>query len=319
MRIPLFGPFESEDLVVVPALASALRPSVSDPLISPTPYVFGPDGPGILYSFNRKWALTLISPLGPPVTFTSLRMVFSLEKITKDQVPLCQGSIQVYNLSDLSRSADSLKGTIVNFSAGYNLAIPMFLNGNLYHKSHAKKGADVITTYEISGSAQQLSTPVLGTTFPKGTPLSAIIAAVTLSAGLILLPPIGFFDRVFNSSVTVVGTCASVLNTLLGDDYFIIIEGLTVQIVRKSFQVPSPSIKRFNASTGLLSSPSYGSGGNDKIISFSVLLDPTLQPGMTVIVEGAFVSGPVQLVSVKFEGDTHGNKWAANCEGTLLG
>jgi hypothetical protein len=300
-----------------PAPPLGASPALEDPLTNgASSYIFGADGTSA-YSFSRKWALSILTP-GTSYLYTQNRMTFELEKSApQGAVPLSQGKVVVYNLSDETRAAINGKGTKVNFAVGYNIPQLLYIYSDPFRVTSTRKGADILTTFELAVAAQPLSAVLDLTPFPKNSPLSAIIAAVVKAAGLILLPPVGLIEKVFQNAVIIHGTCMAELSRLLGDDYEISTDGRALQIVHRFATIATEKV--FSATTGLLTTPVFGASAADKTVTFSVLLDPELKPGQTVILAGPVISGPVKLRSVKFVGDTHGNKWSSDCEAAVLG
>lgn len=310
----IFDPI-NPPLTVTP---DVLQLGLPDPNIIPYPL----PNPG--FAFNRSWLVAFSTPtpaIGPPpppaIAYNSLRTVFEVEKNAFSTSN--KGKITLYNLADLSRMR-FVKGVRMTLAVGYGgqggVTIPIFTNGAIARVRHERKGPDIVSTFEAGEGESALQEAIFNGSFPPGTPVTTIVAAIIGAMGLIQGPTIGLLPLPYNSGTAFSGPCKTLLDRILVKELGLRwwVSGFVVYIAQ-SGSASNPVAIAVSEQTGLIGAPNLGSGqGGDNVLTFTSLINPFLVPGTVVTIVSKFLTAIALIKTAKFEGDTHASKWTVACE-----
>lgn len=286
--------------------------------------------PGTLnFQFNRSW-LVSFSGIGPavgpppppsPSSYNSLRTLFEIEKTAASTAN--KGKISLYNLDNVSRQ-NYLKGTRMSLAVGYGgpggITIPIFSNAAIWRVHHERKGPDIISSFESGEGESELQASIFNQSFPAGTPVTTVIAAIISAMGLVQGPVVGLKPLVYNNGTSFSGSCKAALDRVITKDLKLNwwIQGFAV-LISPSGSASIVGAVPVNVTTGLIGTPNVGQGqGGDNVLTFTSLINPFLVPGTPVTISSTFVTGSAVVKLAKFEGDTHTSKWTVTCECTPI-
>ncbi len=293
-------------------------------------------------TFNNKTAQAPIVIAGEdPTPPTGLRVVFDIDKNSVSTSN--KAKFQVYNFSSQSR-LHFQQGYQLQFRAGYQgLMSPIYIGdippgpkGSISER----KGPDIITSFECEAAGKELSYSHYDFSYPPNTKVVKVVQDLVNAMGVTLGSVSGIQDDIFDDGYACTGTVKKSLDEILHDmdlDWHIDLGILKIvprgshsgesAVVLSSGAVsptsffgpyspgytpPQAAIAQTN--TGLIGVPSQGDG----FITFTALLNPQLAPGRLVQIVSQNVNGFFTLRRVHFEGDTHGQKWQATCEGVRV-
>ncbi len=267
----------------------------------------------VTYLYNRTAVLKVGVPGQEGKDFTGLRINFSVEK-TSESNPN-QAKIQVFNLSQASRSFVETKGLKLVLQVGYEppgskSLIETLCQGDVKKVSNELKGSDWVTTLEVGDGETALTEKTFDKTFEKGITLQKAIGEVKNSLGLASGAIAGIKDKVFKSGLTLSGGSKQLLDTLTkeGDVEWSVQDGEVQILPPKGFT--SDEVIFLSPQTGLLDSPVKREEG----IEIRSLLIPKIRPGRRIQVDSSIVKGTYRIRKVTFSGDTHEGDWTARTE-----
>jgi hypothetical protein len=272
---------------------------------------------GQQYLFARVYALTLVPPTGgEPAQFgnlaagqSALRVAFEVNKGVKTNPN--SAKITLYNLNRQARTALGA-GYLVALQAGYDgLAEKIFI-GTVSKVETARAGADITTTLEATDGQEALLAASFNRSYPSQTHLAQVLQdvgkAMSVDPGVVL----GLPDETFPRGIALHGSCTAVLRKLCHK------HGLEASVQNGKLNILpirahlGQAAIVLSSKTGMLGVPS----ATKEAVTFDALLNPKLVPGQLVQVVSAntAASGYYKIRTVKIAGDTHGDKWQANCE-----
>lgn len=289
--------------------------------------------------FNRKWAVTFTPPgASKSVRYDQLRVAFEIEKLSESTSQ--KAKIQVYNLNSVSRTIFRA-GTQVRLEAGYGTQEGDTVLGTIYNGDipsgpkggiSERKGADVVTTFECGAAERSITWSVFNKAYPPGTVITQLIQDLAAALGVPVGNVKGLSYKVYTGQgIVLSGPVARSLDRLLrGQNLIWSIQSGALQIypIGKSYTtqaivlssgagvVPSPVApgsevaRRAQQNTGLIGVPSK----SDKVLTFDALLNPGLQPGCLVQIISEQVFGFYSILTAKFMGDSHGDRWTVKCQ-----
>lgn len=263
--------------------------------------------------FFRDWAVTVGERGQVGKKYTQLKVVFEIEK-TSESTPN-KAKISIYNLSSTSRKEYQKKGLTIRVDAGYQGLVEVLFLGDVHKPKFDRKGPDIITTFEAGDGERALVNTHFSKSYGAGTKVVQIIQDIADALGVAVGTVIGIKRDVYNSGVTFSKSAKYAMDYLTKkQDLEWSIQNNTLQVIPKTAHLGEEAIL-ITKDTGLIGVPSVE---NQDGVKFYSLLNPKLQPGRLVRIESDQVTGHFKLRKVKFEGDSHGDKWQAECEGVKI-
>lgn len=277
------------------------------------------------FLFGRDWSLAVGVPGSKGKEYTRLKTTF---EIFKDHTSNSNKSkIEIYNLSPESRQfykktdPKNLRQALqVQLQAGYIGTKKTIYIGDVRLVDHERKGPDVITKFECGTAEKSLLLSHFEQSYPPGTHVYQIFLDLVKALDVDVGPIVNLPNFVYNQAFVAKSSVKTMLDRLCAKHELIwSIQNGNIQIYPRSGhigqqaivlsnkEVPSKGIKP----TGLLGVPSKNLG----IVKFSSLLDPNLVPGVVVQIYSTNIDGDFfRINKAKFSGDSHGEKWQAECE-----
>lgn len=276
------------------------------------------------YLFNRKWGVTLkqVGSTDKGNLYTSLKTVFDIDKSSYSSSN--KSKIEIYNLTETQRKGIAISnpqtgqlGDFIRLDAGYQGLLETLYVGDVVRATTERKGADIVTSFELGDSEKQLVYAHFEQSYPPGTTLAQIVIDCIDTLGVDEGIIDGIPDKTYNSGISFSGTVKSVLDKILNQPPLVSLEWsvqngeinilpLTKTIGTEAFLVSSK--------TGMIGIPSQGEG----FVQFTMLLNPKLIPGTLVLLQTKTINGTFKIRRAHFEGDSHGQKWQVECEATPI-
>lgn len=265
-----------------------------------------------------------------------LHFTFRIEKTAEPSPNKSQ--IDIYNLSENTRSLLSTKGAAVILEAGYGGILSngkpvseVIFKGDVVKSKTTKRGPDYITTIENGDGIAAYQNSNFEGSFAAGSQVSNIVDSVIASFGLGKGEVSGVDGQVLNGA-TYSGSSRDVMNDLAGKTgtEWSIQNGLVQMVpINKFTDMPAVMLNSIgndkhgnpiDINTGLINSPTLSGFNNSKDkkysgVEFTALLQPGLMPGRRVLIHSKFVPKGMYIVrKVTHNGDTRSGPWYSECE-----
>lgn len=270
------------------------------------------------YLFGRVATLFAGVPGEQGLDFSGLRFAFD---VTKSNEPTANAAkIQIFNLSQDSRTFLETDGVQVLLSAGYspsneNDQLRGVFRGDIIRLETVKKGGDLITTVECGDSIKTLSSAKVNLALKPGAKLRTLLNEVTTALGVQQGEIQGVDGEQFLRGFSANGKASEQLD-LIADKagaQWSIHDGV-LQIIKPNGFLPENAVLT-SPETGLIGSPNKKVDKNGSVnIQFRTLLNPELLPNRRVSVESRFVSGVYKVTKVTYRGDTRSGDWFCDVE-----
>lgn len=295
------------------------------------------------------WIRRCTVSFGPRKKDATLKVVEGLTvrfSVTKDVSSKPNtGEITIYNLSKASRDALAQEKDYVialRVAYGPSSTPALLFVGDIQKVVSTRSGADWETKITAGDGEQALTTNIEPTTFKAGTTSKEQVTHILGKEMKDMA--VGFVTSALGKSKskrgkTVEGRAGDVVAKIAGDagGEFSIQDG-EAQITEPDLDTGEEAVL-VSPGSGLIGSPAFVSRevrvkGNDgkpvkgkdgksvkhKVdgIEFKCLINPDLKPGRAVRVVSEHFDGFYKVNKVKFEGETRGTSWYANCECTPL-
>ena len=262
--------------------------------------------------YGRSYKLT-VAPVdgGEGITIKDLRVSFRVEKTSTSEPN--KATIQVYNLSSLSRGRIETKTQAVVLDAGWVDLSQRIFAGVISRVEHRKEPPDIITEIECK-DGRDLSAAAFRRSYRKGTSKRRIVNDVIAAMANTSTGPMTASALAGNAGGRVVlsGKSRQVLDRLARSWGFewSVQDGAIQIIDETSTSKPKTEAIILRKDTGMIGSPAKTNRG----CKVKALLQPGLNPGVYVQVVSTFLSGYFKVESVEHAGDTHGGDWSSNVE-----
>lgn len=262
----------------------------------------------------------------------SLRVGFTIEKTTKREPNTAE--VAVYNLSGAHREAletgygklrvpgTKLKAIPVRLAAGYvESGMSLLFYGQLREVfSRPEKDGSWVTILR-SGDGDRATRARATFGFRPGVSLTRVVEELTGEMGIglgnagkqLLAADLGGPGATLRRGTTFEGSAPEQLDALLrsaGYEWSIQDNALQVVPIGKSLDTLGVLL---SPQTGLVDVPTTDEKGN---LQARALLLPGLVPGRRIKVRSSTLRGVWRLERVRYVGDTHGEDWVAELEGT---
>lgn len=276
----------------------------------------------------------------PEANKNPLRVTFMI-----DQTPNAErsyGEITIYGLNRASRDAVYQEGDRVLLTAGYEASYSVTFDGEINNVEIGRDGADSYVKLFCMSGLEAWRGDYIDRSWGDNTPYSQILRDVAGRFGL----PVEFvgdfsdfpralkgksFDRSAQSAMRSLEKGLGKMDKGYGFSWFI--ENGTVVIAREDAERANAAEFVYSAVTGLIGPPEI----TEKGVDITVLMNPVIRPFDTFRVEainqqltfnGIYYQGQDfaqtngqgrnKVISVKHEGDSHGDTWETQLVGQVI-
>lgn len=256
-----------------------------------------------------------------------LRVVFHVTKTTEKEPNTM--TLQVYNLSDASRSKMTSQGMTVSLEAGYvnddlgtNTRAIIF-SGKSRLCDHKHETADWETKIQCGDGEHLFQTTRTVKSFASGHAFDAVIRAAAdqlkVNKGNLedAIKNGGLPFKKFEHGIALNGSAVDVFNSLMRTaGYNWSVQQGALQLIKKGDQLAEEAVV-LSKDTGLIGSPEHTAPHKSKKPSFLTaksLLNAKIRPGCTVRMDSIQVKGDFIVHKVVHSGDSHGADWTTHFE-----
>lgn len=271
-----------------------------------------------LRNFGRRVGLIIADSSGKALDLSNFRVTFSVDKSAAEQPNTAK--IEIYNLSDTTVSQIMEKKlTRIVLQAGYEGNYAVIFDGNIISATHVRNGADFVTSIQAgdgdeaycyavvsqslaSGSSQlDVANVAVGKFEEKGTR-----GAETGGIDAVTKYPRG---RVLYASAREVAR----LVAKTSDCQWSIQDGRVV-FCKTQNALPDRIAFYLTPESGLVGSPVIDKDG----LTAVCCLNPKLKIYDPLKVDSRYIKGTYKILSVKHDGDTHGNTWTTTVKAAVI-
>ena len=258
--------------------------------------------------YLRNVIVSIQPSSGQAKSISELRIKFKGKK-TEESKPNCM-DIEIYNLSQNSRTALEGKNVLITLEAGYEDTSEVIFRGDITKVVHTKEGADIVSKMEIADGGNKFRNARVSKGIPPGAKVKQVINELVDATGLTKGSITGIPEAQYANGITLQGLAKDRLDDVCAShDLNWSIQDGAIQIVPKK-KTTLDEIIVVSPDTGLIGSPSKTKEG----IEFKTLLQPTLKPGKRVKIESLFINGIFKLKNVTHGGDSKDGDFFTECE-----
>lgn len=230
--------------------------------------------------------------------------------------------VAIFNLSEANRARFEAKGVRLALLAGYGDALAQIASGDVRHAKSLRQGVDWVTKIEAGDGSRALAHARVRESFRPGTDVKAAIAkavqALQMDPGNALSKAQEIVGQ-FPAGHVQHGRAADELSALLEPrGYQWSIQDGRLEVLKKGEALPEAG-PLLSPDTGLVGSPEMGTPskpGERPVLKVRSLLQPRVRPGQRFQVDSAAMKGFFIARKVTHTGDTFGNDWYTDIEGT---
>jgi len=260
--------------------------------------------------YLRKVLLDIIPAAGATRRIEDLRVKFKCEKNNESHPNSCE--LQIFNLSDKSRTLLEAKNTRVNLQVGYEKTVETVFLGDVTKVVHERKEADVITKVTLADGDNHFRNARLDKGYPPGIKTKDIFSDLANALGLPLGPQQGIPDSSYANGLTLSGLVRDHLNNLCKKNNLEwSIQDETLQIIPEGESIIETEIF-LSPDTGLVGFPAKTAKG----VEFTSLIQPKLRPGRKVKIDSRTLKGTFKIRKMVHEGDSHQEDFLSKGEAT---
>lgn len=252
----------------------------------------------------------------------TLGVAFKVEKNSQKQPNPAE--VTLWNLSQETRAkVESTKEKVALF-AGYSGAMFRLFIGDLIYASTQRQGTEWVTKLQIHDGSDAYRSARISESLGPGTLVEDAIkkaaSALPVPVGNLLThltPRRG--PRAYARGLVLSGKAEAELDKLLKNAGFTwSIQDGQLQVLAPGETLPDPVVV-LNDSSGLIGSPEKSTKEKERgHVKARSLLQPGLDPGRRVRVEGEAISGDFKVLRTVYTGDSWGTEWYADIEGRPL-
>lgn len=267
--------------------------------------------------YDRYAALTIGT-----TKIEGLRIAFDIEK--NSQIAPNTGRFSVWNLNPETRAKIQASDQFAVFDAGYGRNFEQVFSGNTFFVDSTHEGADWITKIQIGDGQSAIRGTKSYDSFPAGISIQSVIENLTnkLQKGIAnkSAKSPGFLNglidntKEFVNGFTTSGLASKELEKLCKDN------GLEVSVQNGIVQVTQTAKPKslvafvLSSDTGLINVPTIGEDG---VLKARSLLNGKLAPSALVSMKSKEINGFYTVQKAKLSGDTVGQDFFVDIEGTL--
>lgn len=245
------------------------------------------------------------------------RIRFSIDK--NDNVEANRASVEIFNLSQQSRSRIRDTGDKVIVRAGYTQAggEEVVFTGQITRVEHTYPVPDIVTKIECGDGVTELREKRSAVSFASDADMEQIVRKLVEDFGLEIRDSVNLPRTKYAHGFSFAGPTREGLRKVLDRDALTYsIQSGYLQIIPRGGANQKQEVL-ISPRTGLLSSPArLDDVGGDLTgakrnpgWSFSALLQPKVEPGGTVRLESREANGRFRVNAVRHQCDTHGREW----------
>ena len=218
---------------------------------------------------------------------------------------LNDGTFLVYNLAEKTRNRifqdafNVSKYNRVTFDAGYGDQLFNCFTGNLFYSKSTSSGADIITEIHARDGGFDTANAMTHRTMAAGTKMTDLAKTMISDFPNLKAGAIGNLEDTFKRPVAVSGNTFKEMIKYLEKDIYI--DNEKVNILLKNEVLDTGDVPLFNASTGLLDTPTR----EDARLVVKVLFSPNVLMGQAVEIEARSMknyNGQYKVVGVTHSG-----------------
>lgn len=274
----------------------------------------------------------------------SWKIVFSIRKsASSNYLSFNQAEISIYNLNTDEQNWIAQTGTTITLDAGYQDLHANIFDGVVNNITHSKNGVDVVTTLYCSSTVRNYAVNA-GVSVQNMT-VTDLLKSICEKNSISYVLPFNKSDIVAKSYS---GTVAKVIAMICTD--YSISAGIDNGVLifkdkdKTTDDIKDQEIRTFTPTSGVLGSPALTEYG----ISFQTLMNPKLQVNDYFNLKAPYINynlnnlnvrpnavtgsvvnamahtnvhnynGLYMALSLSFQGDTRGNAWYTNIEGSRV-
>lgn len=260
-----------------------------------------------------------------------LEIGFSIEKNLDNKENSNNSTIDITNLSEDSIEYIQKDSLAIILKVGYRGTTLNTLFQGLISEVDTKSRdsrQDRVTSLKCVPADNLTYQSNISKTFPPDTTPRQIITYLVGQSQTITRASFNSdnIDNPFPFGYSIEGSVKSVLNELARDfDFTYRIDGKRLSISdNNKYQSPNSAQKavKLTPTTGLLGVPTYSTDDGKKVdnaadkkkgVKFRALINPLIQPGSAVSLEGSAIEGIFRVNSAKYTGNWRGNRWEVEC------
>lgn len=271
-----------------------------------------------MMNFRRKIGLLIADASGQALDLSGFRVVFSVEKTANEEPN--KAVIEVWNLGETTASSlVAGKMSRIVLQAGYEENSSVIFDGNLIAVTRLRQGADIITHIEAGDGDKAYAFAVVQESIASGYSNSDVVR--TASNGLKTQGVRGektdavSADEKYPRGRVLFGAARKYAREVskTTDCQWSIQDG---QVVFCKVNQAAKGAQAFFLSrvSGLVGAPTVDKDG----VKATACLNPQLKIYDPIQIESEFVKGVYKILTVKHDGDTHGNLWTTEITGTVM-
>ena len=266
---------------------------------------------------------------GNQVTIEGLRVQFEISLSNSKTPNHCD--LTITNLNKNSRAEFQMKPLIVTIEGGYDGEYQHIFTGDLRYGSSKLDPPDWETKLQLADGDRAFRSAKVNKSYTSKTPVLTALKDVAGSMGLTVPTDTGSngllqqFQTQYKSGTAIDGNSRDEMTRLLapyGAHWSIQNSKLVIQ--RETDLTPG-TLRVISAKTGMKGSPEAGAPerpgskkGNTVTVKVKMTLTPDLYPGQVVQIQSKEITGNFKIKTVKHKGDTHGDDWESEVEGTAV-
>lgn len=258
--------------------------------------------------YLRQVIVTVLPPVGEPKRISELRVKF--RSIKNEESKPNTMELEIYNLSETTRTSLEGKKTSIILEAGYEDTTEVIFTGNITKVVHEKDGPDIASKIELADGGNKYRNARISKGIPPGAKITQAIDELIKAMDLTKGPIIGIPKGQYANGLTMQGLAKDRLDEICKSN------GLRWSIQDGSIQIipekktTLDSVVIVSPDTGLIGSPNKTKNG----IEFKTLLQPVLKPGKRVKMESRFINGIFKISTVNHSGDSQEGDFITECE-----
>lgn len=276
--------------------------------------------------FKRGAAVTLARPVPdkffgelPNATrVTDLRVVFNIERNLRSEPDTAE--IQVYNLTESTRSECERADLFVRLDAGYDGELQQLFSGDLRYGISRRDGELWETTLQLGDGERAHRFARVNRSYRGGVDTMTALREVARAMDLevtVSAATAAELRAQYAGGLALFGPARNEIDRLLAR------HGMTWSIqggrlvVLRPREVREDQAPVISQDSGMIGSPEYGpppDKGKPPTLHVRTLLHPGIFPGGRVKVISRSIRGIFRVARVLHHGDTHGDEWVSEVE-----
>lgn len=285
-------------------------------------------------AFPRIWKVTAIRQptgfvaanpqffdrTGNALEFTGSRVQFKVKRNLTKNPNQCE--IQIYNLSEHTRSELERLPVQIMLHAGHNGVAKLISSGDLVRSWSERDNTEIVTTLVVRDGMRAFAYARMNRSYKPPIRVSSVLSDAAKSMGLKLPPEIersAELRQALSSGISMHGPTQEILTRLLAPyNYNWSVQNGRLLIVKDEELAPGAELLIDHADGGLIGSPNKEAPDKPKAkttIKFDVLLNGDISPGRRVRLRSEFFDVSLKTIEVEHAGDSHGDEFTTHVTG----